>query len=114
MKTSNILLGLVVVVSAVAAVSILRRERLVSGSEARHSPRSVKLPVAENELTLATSAAQPDIVLPPTAANPSREDQLRELARTHARADIAGAIAWLRTLLPADAAVAIDAIFEDI
>jgi hypothetical protein len=57
---------------------------------------------------------QPDIVLLPTAANPTREDRLRELARTQARADIGGAIAWLRTLSPADAALAIDVIFEDI
>lgn len=114
MKIRNILLGIIVVVAAAAAVSILWRERWLSVGDARNPPRSVQLPVAEKAPTLAMVAAQPAVVLSSTAANPTRENHLRELARSYARADVAGAVAWLRTLSPADAGLALDEIFSEI
>jgi len=116
MKTGRIPLGIALLAAAAVGVAMIMRERPAPPVLANASGRPAVSPQSENPMPLAAKPSRPARLIPtPTAdAGVARENQLRETARTWARADLPAVAAWLLTLSEADAAIAEEAVLAEI
>jgi hypothetical protein len=110
MKTAAISVALLVVIGVGAFASF--RDRPAASVPTEPVASLAALPQSPG----ATPLSRPPSSAPtPSAASPrSREDWLRETARTWVRADLPGAAAWLLSLSETEAALVTDAMLEEL